>query len=106
MHHQTKARASDKLRNNFECYNFLYCKDTVTLTLPYRTKWHGDWRKEWFYAEVDSENSEDFKSMLMNPLKSGFGLKRPKCEMGEAAEKCYKIFNTVAKRIGSQSLTT
>jgi hypothetical protein len=35
-------------------------------------KWHSDWTKEWFYAEVDSEHREDFKRMLMSPLRTNF----------------------------------
>jgi hypothetical protein len=31
-------------------------------------------------------------------------LKRPKCDMNEAIEACYKDFNTIAKQIGSQDL--
>lgn len=73
----------------------MYRKDTVASVLAYRTKWHGDWTKKWFYVEVDSEHREEFK---------GFGLKRPKCEMNEAAEECYKIFNTVVEKIGSRDL--
>jgi hypothetical protein len=60
--------------------------------------------KEWFYAKVDFEHRDDFKSMLMSPLRTSFGLKRPKCDMGEAAEKRYKIFNMVVERIGSRGL--
>jgi hypothetical protein len=37
-----KARAQDNLHNNFSCYNFVYRKDTVSLVLAYRAKWHGD----------------------------------------------------------------
>lgn len=54
--------------------------------------------------EVDSKHREDFKSMLMIPLKISIDLKRLKCDMNEAAEKCYKSFNTIAKKIGSQDL--
>jgi hypothetical protein len=54
--------------------------------------------------EVDSENHEDVKSMSLSPLRTSFSLKKPNCDMGEATEKCYKIFNTVAKRIGSWDL--
>jgi hypothetical protein len=42
--------------------------------------------------------------MPMSLLKISFGLKWPKCEMSEAAEECYKAFDTVIKRIGSQNL--
>jgi hypothetical protein len=70
----------------------------------YRTKWHGDWTKEWFYAKIGSEQCEDFKGILMNPLEVSFALNRPKCEMNEAADECYKAFNIVIRNIGSQNL--
>jgi hypothetical protein len=54
--------------------------------------------------EVDSENREHFKSMSLSPLRTSFSLKKPNYDMGETAEKCHNIFNTVAKRIGSQDL--
>jgi hypothetical protein len=57
--------------------------------------------KEWFYAEVDSENREKFKGMLMSPLKVSFGLKRLKCEMNEATEECDKTLNMSIEKIGS-----
>jgi hypothetical protein len=33
-----------------------------------------------------------------------FGLKRHKCDMGEAAKSCYKAFNNVTEKIGSRDL--
>jgi hypothetical protein len=72
--------------------------------LAYRTKWHGDWTKEWFYTKVDSEQREDFKHTVMSPLEVSFNLKKPKCEMGEAAKNIYKAFNVVAVKIGSRDL--
>ena len=42
--------------------------------------------------------------MLMNPLVISFGLKRHKCDMGEAAKSCYKAFNNVTEKIGSRDL--
>jgi hypothetical protein len=43
--------------------------------------------------------------MLMSPIKISFGLTRLKCEMNETVEECYKIFNMVIEKIGSQDLT-
>jgi hypothetical protein len=63
-----------------------------------------DWMKEWFYAEVDSENREKFKGMLMSPLKVSFGLKRLKCEMNEATKECDKTLNMSIEKIGSRDL--
>jgi hypothetical protein len=71
-HYQTKAKEESGLHNNFGCYSFAYRKDVSGTVLAYRTKWHGDVTKEWFYAKVDSEQREDFKGMLMSPLESKF----------------------------------
>lgn len=60
--------------------------------------------KEWFYIEVDYENHEEFKGMLMSPLNISFGLKRLKCKVNETVEECYKTFNTVADKIGYRDL--
>jgi hypothetical protein len=79
LHYQTKAKDETGLHNNFGCYNFTYRKDTTALVLAYRTKLLGDWMKEWFYAVVDFEQHEDFKGILMNPLKVSFALKQLKC---------------------------
>jgi hypothetical protein len=42
--------------------------------------------------------------MLMSPLEVSFALKRPKCEMNEAANECYQAFNAIAGKIGSRDL--
>jgi hypothetical protein len=64
-----------------------------------RTKWHGDWTKKQFYEEVDSEQREEFKGLLMSPLNTSFGLKRLKCMLNEATGECCKAFNTIIKRL-------
>jgi hypothetical protein len=43
--------------------------------------------------------------MPMSHLRISFDLKRPKCELSEAVKQCYKAFDTVVKKIGSQDLT-
>jgi hypothetical protein len=53
---------------------------------------------------VDSEKREDFKDMVMSPLKVSFRPKRPKRKMGGAAKDAYKAFNVVAKKIRSHDL--
>jgi hypothetical protein len=103
LHYQMKARAN-KLHNNFGCYNFIYCKDEVAPVLAYQTKCHGDWTKEWFYVEVDSETRQEFKSMLMSLLRISFGVKRPKCNMNKVAETCYNTFKTVVEKVGTRDL--
>jgi hypothetical protein len=77
LHYQMKVKEGSGLHNNFRCYNFAYHKDASGLVLAYQTKWHSDWTKEWFYVEVDSDQREDFKWMVMSPLEICFALKRP-----------------------------
>jgi hypothetical protein len=60
--------------------------------------------KEWFYAEVSSDKHEDFKGILMIPLRINFVLKRPKFEMNKNADECYEAFNDVVEKIGSRDL--
>jgi hypothetical protein len=59
--------------------------------------------KEWYYAKVYSEQREDFNGILMSPLEIRFALKRPMCEMNEAADECYKAFNSIIKNWISRS---
>jgi hypothetical protein len=42
--------------------------------------------------------------MLLSPLRTSFGLKRPKCEFNEATEGCYKTFNIIAEKIVSRDM--
>ena len=60
--------------------------------------------KEWFYAEVSSDQHEDFKGMLMSPLRVNFAQKRPKFEMNKAVDECQKAFNVVVNKIESRDL--
>jgi hypothetical protein len=48
LHYQMKVGPSDKLHNNFRCYNLSYRKDSRFYVLAYQTKW----AKEWFYVKV------------------------------------------------------
>jgi hypothetical protein len=72
LHYQTKARPSDKLHNNFGCYNLSYHKDSRFYVLAYRIKWPSEWAKEWFYAKANTKKREEFKDIVMRPLKLSF----------------------------------
>jgi hypothetical protein len=37
----------------------------------------------------------------MGPLNVSFGMKRPECNMNEAAETCYNTFKTIAEILGT-----
>jgi hypothetical protein len=47
---------------------------------------------------------EDVKEVIMRPIWSRFGLRRPKVEIYEAAEACQKAFGTVCFYIGTRDL--
>lgn len=48
LHYETKAKPSNKLHNNFGCYNFAYRKNTKAPVLGYRTKWQTGWTENGF----------------------------------------------------------
>jgi hypothetical protein len=47
---------------------------------------------------------EDVKEVIMRPIWSRFGLRRPKVEIDEATEACQKAFGTVCFFIGTRDL--
>jgi hypothetical protein len=55
-------------------------------------------------CENDLKAREDIKEVIMRPIWSRFGLRRPKVELDEAAEACQKAFGTVSFFIGSRDL--
>jgi hypothetical protein len=60
--------------------------------------------EEWFYVKNDLKAREDIKEVIMRPIWSRFGLRRPKVEIDEAAEVCQKAFGTVCFFIGTRDL--
>jgi hypothetical protein len=59
---------------------------------------------EWFYVKNDLKLQEDIKSIIMRPIWQRFGLRRPKVEMNEAAEKCQRAFGVICSFIGTRDL--
>jgi hypothetical protein len=47
---------------------------------------------------------EDIKEVIMRPIWSRFGLRKPKVEIGDAVEACQKAFGTVCSFIGTRDL--
>jgi hypothetical protein len=70
----------------------------------YRKRWPGNWMEEWFYVKNDLVAREDVKEVIMCPIWSRFGLRKPKVEIDEAAEACQKAFGTVCFFIGTRDL--
>jgi hypothetical protein len=60
--------------------------------------------EEWFYVKNDLNAREDIKEVIMRPIWSRFGLRRPKVEIDEAVEACQKAFGTVCFFIGTRDL--
>jgi hypothetical protein len=47
---------------------------------------------------------EDIKEIIMRPIWSRFGLRKPKVEIDEAAEACRRAFSTVCSFVGTRDL--
>jgi hypothetical protein len=57
-----------------------------------------------FYLKNDLKAREDIKEVIMRPIWSHFGLRRPKVEINEASEACQKAFGTVCFFFGTRDL--
>jgi hypothetical protein len=60
--------------------------------------------KEWFYVKNDLKAREDIEEIIMRPIWSRFGLRKPKVQIDEAAEGCRRAFDTVCSFIGTRDL--
>jgi hypothetical protein len=102
--YETKATCKEQYHNNFGCYGFT-ARPNASYPVPtYRKRWPGAWMEEWFYVKNDLKTREDIKEIIMRPIWSRFGLRRPKVEIDEAAEACQKAFGTVCFFIGTRDL--
>jgi hypothetical protein len=52
----------------------------------------------------DLKVREDIKEVIMRPIWSRFGLRRPKIEIDETVEACQRAFSTVCSFIGTRDL--
>jgi hypothetical protein len=60
--------------------------------------------EEWFYVKNDLKAREDIKEVIMQPIWSRFGLRKPKVEIDKAAEAYQKAYGTVCFFIGTRDL--
>jgi hypothetical protein len=60
--------------------------------------------KEWFYVKNDLKAREDIKDIIMRPIWSRFGLRKPKVEINEVTEACQRAFSIVCAFIGTRDL--
>jgi hypothetical protein len=102
--YETKATGMEHYHNNFGCYGFIARPNASHPVPTFWKRWPGNWMEEWFYVKNDLVAREDVKEVIMRPIWSRFGLRKPKVEIDEAAEACHKAFGTVCFFIGTGDL--
>jgi hypothetical protein len=102
--YETKPWGKERYHNNFGCYSFVARSGSICPVPTFRKRWPGDWMKEWFYVKNDLRAREDIKEIIMRPIWSRFGLRKPKVEIDEAAEECRRAFGIVCSFIGTRDL--
>jgi hypothetical protein len=102
--YETKATGKEQYHNNFGCYGFIARPNASHPVPSFQKRWPGNWMEEWFYVKNDLMAREDIKEVIMRPIWSRFGLRKPKVEIDEAAEACQKAFGTVCFFIGMRDL--
>jgi hypothetical protein len=104
LSYETKPWGKEQYHNNFGCYSFV-ARSGASYPVPtFRKRWPGAWMEEWFYVKNDLKAREDIKEIIMRPIWSCFGLRKPKVEIDEAVEACRRAFSTVCSFIGTRDL--
>jgi hypothetical protein len=104
LSYEMKPWGKEQYHNNFGCYSFVARSGTSYPVPTFRKRWPGAWMEEWFYVKNDLKAREDIKEIIMSPIWSRFGLRKPKVEIDEAAEACRRAFNIVFSFIGTRDL--
>jgi hypothetical protein len=86
--YEMKAIGKEQYHNSFGCYGFIARPNVSHPMQTFRKRWLGAWMEEWFYVKNDLKAREDIKEIIMRPIWSRFGLRRPKVEIDDAAEAC------------------
>jgi hypothetical protein len=102
--YETKPWGKEHYHNNFGCYSFVACSGSSYPVPTFRKRWPGAWMEEWFYVKNDLKAREDIKEIVMRPIWSRFGLRKPKVEIDEVAEACQRAFSTVCAFIRTRDL--
>jgi ribosomal protein L20A (L18A) len=89
--YETKAMGKEQYHNNFSCYGFIARPNASHPVPTFRKRWPGAWM-------------EDIKEVIMRPIWSRFGLRRPKIEIDEIVEACQRAFSTVCSFVGTRDL--
>jgi hypothetical protein len=104
LSYETKAWGKEQYHNNFGCYSFV-ARSGASYPVPtFRMRWPVAWMEEWFYVKNDLNAREDIKEIIMRPIWSRLGLRKPKVEIDEATEACRRAFSTVCSFIGTRDL--
>jgi hypothetical protein len=104
LSYEAKPWGKEQYHNNFGCYSFVAHSGASYPVPMFRKRWPGAWMEEWFYVKNDLKAREDIKEIIMRPIWSRFGLRKPKVEIDEATEACRRAFNTVCSFIGTRDL--
>jgi hypothetical protein len=104
LSYETKPWGKEQYHNNFGCYSFVARSGASYPVLTFRKRWPGAWMEGWFYVKNDLKAREDIKEIIMRPIWSHFGLRKPKVEIDEAAEACQRAFSTVCSFIETRDL--
>jgi hypothetical protein len=102
--YETKAIDKEQYHNNFGCYGFIARPNASHPVPTFWKRWPGAWMEEWFYVKNDLKAREDIKEIIMRPIWSRFGLRRPKGEIDDTVEACQRAFSTVCSFIGTSDL--
>jgi hypothetical protein len=102
--YETKAMGKEQYHNNFGCYGFIARPNASHPVLTFRKRWPGAWMEECFYVKNDLKAREDIKEVIMRPIWSRFGLRRPKVKIDDVAEACQRAFITICSFIGTRDL--
>jgi hypothetical protein len=102
--YETKATGKEQYHNKFGCYGFI-ARPNASYPVPtFRKRWPRAWMEEWFYVKNDLKAREYIKEVIMRPIWSRFGLRRPKIEIDDTIEACQRAFSTVCSFIGTRDL--
>jgi hypothetical protein len=104
LSYETKPWGKEQYHNNFGCYSFVAHSGSSCPVPTFWKRWPEDSMKEWFYVKNDLKAREDITEIIMRPIWSRFGLRKPKVEIDEAAERCRRAFGTVCSFIGTRVL--
>jgi hypothetical protein len=102
--YKTKPWGKEQYHNNFGCYSFVARSGSSCPVPTFQNRCPRDWTKEWFYVKNDLKAREDIKEIIMRPIWSRFGLRKPKVEIDETAEGCRRAFGIVCSFIGARDL--